>query len=288
MRQYHDLLHDVVSCGEVRKDRTGVGTVSLFSPHTQRYDLRDSFPLVTTKRVFWRAVVGELLWMLEGSTSRNRLERITFGTRGENATIWDEWADRDGSLGPIYGWQWRNWFAATRTCEAGKYGPEYGYWHRYVDQISAVIKGIREDPTSRRHIVSAWNVGELDQMALPPCHVLYQFYVNNDGRLDCHLFQRSCDLFLGCPFNIASYSLLTVMVAHVTGLKPGTFFHTIGDAHIYLNHMDAVQELLSRKPLDLPTVRITKDTNDIFSIGMEDIVLEGYAPHPAIKAEVAV
>lgn len=276
MKEYQDLLSFVLENGERREERTGTGTLSVFG-YQSRYDLRESFPVVTTKRVFWKAVVGELLWFLEGGTRRDRLEYITFGTVGENATIWDEWASECGDLGPIYGHQWRYW--------DGGYLNGFKVLH---DQVKNVIENIRRYPQSRRHIVSAWNPAQIEYMALPPCHVLFQFYVSNDGRLDCQLYQRSADLFLGVPFNIASYSLLTYMVAHVTGLKPGYFIHTLGDAHIYLNHIDQVREQLSREPKPLPKLRITKGTDDIFSIGMNDIVLEGYEPHPPIKAEVAV
>lgn len=281
MHQYLAQLRSILVRGHAREDRTGTGTISIFGMQA-RYSLADSFPLVTTKRVFWPAVVGELLWMLEGSTDRNRLEQITYGTIGERSTIWDEWADDRGQLGPIYGRQWRQWGGGR------------------IDQISRLIRSIETDPYSRRHIISAWNVADLpvaglspqenvqyQRMALAPCHVMAQFHVDR-GRLSCQMYQRSADMFLGVPFNIASYALLTHMIAHVTGLEPGELIHTIGDAHIYANHIEQVREQIARDPRPLPRLSITKQTRDIYEIRASDIRLEGYDPHPAIKADVAI
>jgi thymidylate synthase len=264
-RTYLDMLATVFQEGERREDRTGVGTLSMFGMQA-RYDLRDNFPLLTTKRVYWKGVVHELLWFLSGSTNAHALNK-------HGVHIWDEWADEDGRLGPVYGAQWRQW-------EGSKID--------YHDQIAEVIKSIQDNPTSRRHIVSAWAVHELSSMALPPCHLLFQFYVSNDGHLDCQLYQRSGDLFLGVPFNIASYSLLTMMVAQVTGLKPRYFVHTIGDAHVYLNHTEQVKEQLSRDPIDPPRVFLNPIIDDIDDFTFEDIDLVEYQSHPAIKAPVAV
>lgn len=268
--EYLNQLNNVLSYGDKAKDRTGVGTLSLFGMQA-RYDLRDGFPLFTTKRVFWRGIVGELLWFLEGSANRNRLEELTHGTVGERGTIWDEWADADGDLGPIYGAQWRDW----------------GGIGGYYDQISMLIDGIKRDPYSRRHIVSAWNVGEVSEMAIPPCHTLWQIKIT-DERMDLQLYQRSADMFLGVPFNVASYSLMLHMIAHVTGYHPGYFIHSIGDAHIYSNHLTQVEEQLQRKPRILPTLVINRKIDSIFDFKYEDFTLVGYDPHPSIKAEVAV
>jgi len=260
---YLGMLRNVRDNGEERDDRTGVGTYSIFGAQA-RYDLRAGFPLLTTKRVFWKGVVHELLWMLGGGTSTTYLQ--------ENGVhIWDEWEGVDGYLGPIYGAQWRAWTADRLA----------------YDQISDVIDGIRTNPMSRRHIVSAWAVHELDEMALPPCHLLFQFYVTSGGYLDCQLYQRSADMFLGVPFNIASYSLLMHMVATVTGHKPRYFIHTIGDAHIYRNHIDQVKKQLSREPRNPPVVALPP-LDDIDDFRFDDIVLHGYDPHPSIKAPVAV
>lgn len=275
MRTYKDQLAHILMNGVKSKDRTGVGTKRVFGMQA-RYDLANGFPLVTTKRVFWKAVVGELLWFLEGSTNRNRLEDWTHGTVGENSTIWDEWASPEGELGPVYGAQWRSWSGYDDF--RGSYA---------IDQIANLIEQIRVNPDSRRLIVSAWNPAELDQMALPPCHTMWQVVIL-DGRMHLQLYQRSADMFLGVPFNIASYSLLLLMLAHVTGYQAGEFIHTIGDAHIYLNHMDAVQEQMSRIPRDLPTVRLNESVMSIFDFKMDDIILEGYNPWPSIKAPVAV
>lgn len=270
MKPYHDLLRRILSEGVRQADRTGVGTLSIFG-HQTRYDLRAGLPVVTTKRVHLKAVIAELLWFVAGETNARQLN-----ARG--ATIWDEWADDDGDLGPIYGRQWRAWPTAR--------GP--------VDQLARVVGAIRSDPASRRHVVSAWNVGELDAMALPPCHLLFQFHVTPDedadggGRLSCQVYQRSADAFLGVPFNIASYAILTHMVAHATGLSAGDLIHTLGDAHLYLNHLAQAREQLSRQPRPLPTLSISGAPRDIFAIGPTDLAIGGYDPHPAIRAPVAV
>lgn len=263
MKQYLELLNHILDHGVQKPDRTGTGTLSVFG-HQMRFDLADGFPLLTTKRVHTRSVFGELLWFLRGDTNVEWLH-------ANDISIWDEWADADGELGPIYGRQWRSW--PTRGGE--------------VDQISQVVEAIRADPDSRRHIVSAWNVAELDDMALPPCHALFQFYVA-DGRLSCQLYQRSADVFLGVPFNIASYALLTHMVAQVCGLRPGEFVHTLGDAHLYCNHLEQTRRQLTRAPRGLPTLRLNPEVTDLFDFTLADIELTGYDPHPTIKAPVAV
>jgi thymidylate synthase len=262
-RQYLDLLADIMATGARRGDRTGTGTLSLFG-RQMRFDLAQGFPLLTTKRVHFKSIVLELIWFLGGQTNVRWLQE-----RG--CTIWDEWADADGELGPVYGKQWRSWAAPDG---------------RSIDQIAGVLRSLRETPDSRRHLVTAWNPADVDDMALPPCHCLFQFYVA-DGRLSCQLYQRSADVFLGVPFNIASYALLTLMMAQATGLAPGEFVHTLGDAHLYLNHLDQAREQLERDPLPLPTVAIAPGT-DLFALQPEDIVLKGYRPHPAIKAPIAV
>jgi len=262
--EYSKLLNHILSHGIKRDDRTGTGTISVFG-YQSRYDLSE-FPLLTTKRVFWKGVVGELLWFLKGDTSAKRL-REDFGV-----TIWDEWERENGDLGPVYGAQWRSWPAAPNGT---------------IDQIAEVIKEIKSNPYSRRLIVSAWNVAKINDMALPPCHAMFQFYVT-DGKLSCQLYQRSGDVFLGVPFNIASYALLTHMIAQVTGLKVGEFIHTLGDAHIYLNHLDQVKEQLSREGKDAPTLIINKQIKDIDAFAISDIKIESYDPHPAIKAPVSV
>lgn len=264
MKQYHDLLKQAFLFGNKSEDRTGTGTLSIFGAQV-RYDLREGFPLVTTKTVHLKSVIHELLWFLSGSTNVKDLNK-------HGVTIWDEWADKEtGSIGDSYGFQWRSWSQSYKT----------------FDQIAMVIESIRSDPFGRRHIVSAWNVADLDYMALPPCHVLFQFYVRN-GRLSCQLYQRSADLFLGVPFNIASYALLTMMIAQVCGLKPGEFIHTMGDAHIYLNHIEQVKEQLSRELRKLPTMKINPEIMNIDDFKFEDFEIIGYDPHPAIKAPVAV
>jgi thymidylate synthase len=264
LRQYLDLLARIRESGLRKGDRTGTGALSLFGEQ-MRFDLAQGFPLVTTKKLHVKSIVHELLWFLQGSTNVRYLNE-------HGVTIWDEWADANGELGPVYGRQWRSWPTPDG---------------RAVDQITRVVEGIKRDPDSRRHIVSAWNVGELDKMALPPCHCLFQFYVG-DGRLSCQLYQRSADVFLGVPFNIASYALLTLMVAQVTGLRPGTFVHTFGDVHLYLNHLDQADEQLTRSPRALPRMEINPEVRSLFDFAYEDFKLVGYDPHPAIRAEVAV
>src|SRR6187397_124754 len=264
MQQYLDLMDRILTTGAVKTDRTGTGTRSIFG-HQMRFDLAEGFPLVTTKKVHVRSVVVELLWFLQGSTNVRWLQE-----RG--VSIWDEWADAEGELGPVYGHQWRSWPAPDG---------------RHIDQIAAVVKSLRTNPDSRRHIVSAWNVAEVSEMALPPCHTMFQFYVA-DGRLSCQLYQRSADVFLGVPFNIASYALLTIMIAQVCDLEPGEFIHTFGDVHIYNNHLEQVQLQLSRQPLPLPAMKLNPEVKNIFDFKFEDFTLENYQSHPAIKAPVAV
>jgi thymidylate synthase len=264
MRQYLDLMQHVLAHGTKKSDRTGTGTLSVFG-YQMRFDLNQGFPLVTTKKVHLRSIIHELLWFLQGSTNIKYLKE-------NGVSIWDEWADQNGDLGPVYGKQWRSWAAADG---------------RAVDQISEVIAQIKKNPDSRRLIVSAWNVGELNQMALAPCHAFFQFYVA-DGKLSCQLYQRSADIFLGVPFNIASYALLTLMVAQVCNLRPGDFVHTFGDAHLYSNHMEQTRLQLSREPHPLPTMRINPNVDDILAFKFEDFTLENYEPHPPIKAPVAV
>jgi thymidylate synthase len=264
MKQYQDLMRHVLEHGHKKEDRTGTGTVSVFG-YQMRFNLEDGFPLLTTKKVHLKSIIHELLWFLQGSTNIRYL-------KDNGVTIWDEWADENGNLGPVYGYQWRNWPKPDGT---------------HIDQITQVVNSIKKNPDSRRLIVSAWNVADVDQMKLPPCHAFFQFYVA-DGKLSCQLYQRSADIFLGVPFNIASYALLTMMVAQVCGLKAGDFVHTLGDAHIYLNHLEQTREQLSREPRILPTMRINPDVKDIFSFRFEDFTLENYDPHPAIKAPVAV
>ena len=264
MRQYLELLQHILDRGAVKGDRTGTGTRAVFG-WQMRFDLGAGFPLVTTKKLHLKAIVHELLWFLSGDTNVRYL-------REHGVSIWDEWADANGELGPVYGAQWRRWRAADG---------------REIDQLARAIDLIRSDPDSRRIIVNAWNVGELERMALTPCHALFQFYVA-DGRLSCQLYQRSADVFLGVPFNIASYALLTMMVAQVAGLKPGEFIHTFGDAHLYLNHREQAELQLSRAPRALPTLAIDPSVKDIFSFRYEHFALEGYDPHPHIKAQVAV
>ena len=264
MKQYQDLLRTILTQGSYKSDRTGTGTYSIFG-HQMRFDLSEGFPLLTTKKLHLRSIIYELLWFLQGDTNIRYL-------KDNGVSIWDEWADEHGDLGPVYGKQWRSW--AT---------PDGGH----VDQITQLIQQIKTNPDSRRLMVCAWNVGEIDKMALPPCHVLFQFYVNN-GEISCQLYQRSADVFLGVPFNIASYTLLLMMVAQVCGLKPKEFIHTLGDAHIYSNHVEQAKLQLTRDPRPLPVMRINPDVKDIFDFHYEDFQLEGYDPHPHIKAEVAV
>ena len=264
MKQYIDLLKHVLEEGAQKGDRTGTGTRSVFG-YQMRFDLSQGFPAVTTKRLWFKGVVHELLWFLKGSTDTAYLLE-------NDVLIWDAWAGEDGQLGPVYGKQWRSWARADGQT---------------VDQIAQVIAGLKSNPDSRRHLVSAWNVGELDQMALPPCHTFFQFYVA-EGKLSCQLYQRSADLFLGVPFNIASYALLTHMIAQVTGLQVGDFVHTLGDAHIYLNHLEQVQTQLEREPFPLPTLRLNPEVEDIDAFVYEDIELVDYKHHPGIKAPIAV
>lgn len=264
MQAYLDLLRHIQTHGTIKGDRTGTGTISTFG-YQMRFDLSQGFPLLTTKKLHLRSIIYELLWFLRGETNIQYLH-------DHKVTIWDEWADANGELGPIYGYQWRSW----PTPDGG-----------HIDQITQLIDQIRNNPNSRRLIVSAWNVAEIDKMALPPCHSLFQFYVA-DGKLSCQLYQRSADVFLGVPFNIASYALLTMMIAQVTGLTPGDFVHTLGDAHIYLNHQEQVEEQLSRTPRPLPTMKLNPNIKSIFDFQYEDFTLEGYDPYPTIKAPIAV
>jgi thymidylate synthase len=264
MRQYLDLMQHVLDHGHQKGDRTGTGTVSVFG-HQMRFDLSAGFPLVTTKKCHLKSIIHELLWFLQGDTNIQYLKE-------NGVRIWDEWADKNGNLGPVYGYQWRSWPTPDG---------------RHIDQISQVIDQIKCTPDSRRLIVSAWNVADVDKMKLPPCHAFFQFYVA-DGKLSCQLYQRSADIFLGVPFNIASYSLLTLMVAQVCGLKPGDFVHTLGDAHLYLNHLEQTREQLSRAPRPLPTMKLNPAVQSIFEFKYEDFNLEAYDPHPGIKAPVAV
>jgi thymidylate synthase len=264
MRPYLELMRHVLANGTRKGDRTGTGTLSVFG-YQMRFDLGAGFPLLTTKKVHLRSILHELLWFLRGDGNIRYLKE-------HGVTIWDEWADDNGDLGPVYGVQWRSWPTPDG---------------RHIDQISEVVREIRENPNSRRLIVSAWNVGELERMALPPCHAFFQFYVA-DGRLSCQLYQRSADIFLGVPFNIASYALLTLMMAQVTGLQPGEFVHTLGDAHLYSNHLDQVHTQLERTPRALPVMRLNPEIRSIFDFRYEDFELLNYDPHPAIKAPVAV
>ena len=263
MQAYLDLLRHIQTHGTPKGDRTGTGTTSTFG-YQMRFDLSEGFPLLTTKKLHLRSIIHELLWFLKGDTNIRYLH-------DNKVTIWDEWADANGDLGHVYGYQWRSWPAPDG---------------RHIDQIAQVVESIRTNPDSRRHIVSAWNVAEIDQMALPPCHVLFQFYVA-DGRLSCQLYQRSADTFLGVPFNIASYALLTLMMAQVCDLRPGDFVHTLGDTHLYLNHMEQVAEQLSRTPRKLPSMRLNPAVRSIFDFHYEDFTLEGYDPWPAIKAPMS-
>ena len=279
-QQYLDLCRHILENGVDKSDRTGTGTKSVFG-YQMRFNLADGFPLLTTKRIAWHSVMHELLWFLRGDTNVAYLQKNA-------VTIWNEWAATDGSLGPVYGEQWRSWGVMQEEIDYDSEDNIYSYInHETIDQIAQVIETIRTNPDSRRMLVSAWNVAELDDMALPPCHFAFQFYVAN-GKLSCQLYQRSGDVFLGIPFNIASYALLTHMIAYICGLEVGEFVHTIGDAHIYSNHIDKVQEQLTREPREMPTLMITADTADIDSITADDIILEGYDPHPKIRGKVAV
>lgn len=264
MKPYLDLMRHVLEHGNLKTDRTGTGTRSVFG-WQMRYDLAAGFPMVTTKKLHLRSIIHELLWFLRGDTNIAYLQQ-------NGVRIWDEWADENGDLGPVYGYQWRSWPAPDG---------------RHVDQIANVVEQIRRNPDSRRLIVSAWNPALVDEMALPPCHALFQFYVA-DGKLSCQLYQRSADIFLGVPFNIASYALLTLMVAQVCGLQPGEFIHTLGDAHLYLNHLPQAELQLSREPRPLPTLRLNPEVKDLFAFTFDDVELVDYDPHPHIKAEVAV
>lgn len=264
MKAYLELLRHVLENGSIKSDRTGTGTKSVFG-YQMRFNLADGFPLLTTKKLHLRSIIYELLWFIKGDTNIKYLN-------DNGVTIWDEWADASGDLGPVYGHQWRNWVGAD--------GKSY-------DQLTALIEGLKKNPDSRRHIISAWNVGDLDKMALSPCHALVQFYVA-DGKLSCQLYQRSADIFLGVPFNIASYTLLTLMIAQVCGYEPGEFIHSFGDAHIYLNHLDQVNLQLTREPRHLPVMKLNPAVNSIFDFKFEDFQLENYDPYPGIKAPIAV
>lgn len=264
MKQYHDLLQTILDKGVQKGDRTGTGTLSIFG-HQMRFDLAAGFPLVTTKKLHFKSIVHELLWFLRGDTNIAYL-------KANGVSIWDEWADANGELGPVYGHQWRSW---------------QGAGGRVIDQISRVVQQIRDDPNSRRLLVSAWNVADVDKVKVPPCHALFQFYVAN-GKLSCQLYQRSADAFLGVPFNIASYALLTQMIAQVTGLAPGEFIHSLGDAHLYLDHLPQAQLQLGRSDRPLPQVHLNPAVKDIFGFSYADFALEGYDPHPAIRAAVSV
>ncbi|MEW5845707.1 MAG: thymidylate synthase [Bacteroidota bacterium] len=264
MVQYLNLLDHILKNGVRKDDRTGTGTISVFG-YQMRFDLQEGFPLLTTKKLHLKSIIHELLWFLKGETNIRYLNE-------NGVTIWDEWADANGELGPVYGYQWRSWPTADG---------------RHIDQVSRVVESLKNNPDSRRHIVSAWNVGEIEHMALPPCHVLFQFYVAN-GKLSCQLYQRSADVFLGVPFNIASYALLTMMMAQVCGYKPGEFIHTLGDTHIYLNHIEQVKLQLTREPRKLPRMVINPEVKSIFDFQFSDFQLEDYNPHPHIKGDIAV
>ena len=264
MKQYLELLDHVLATGTEKKDRTGTGTISVFG-YQMRFNLGEGFPLLTTKKLHLKSIIHELLWFISGDTNIKYLN-------DNGVKIWNEWADKDGNLGPVYGYQWRSWPSADG---------------RKIDQLVNVISSVKKSPDSRRHIISAWNVGELDRMALPPCHILFQFYVA-DGRLSCQLYQRSADIFIGVPFNIASYALLTLMVSQVTGLKPGDFVHTLGDAHIYLNHIDQVKLQMTREPFKLPKMELNPEVNDILKFRYDDFTLSDYVYHPHIKADISV
>lgn len=302
-QEYLNALKFVLNNGAKKTDRTGIGTISVFGMQ-QRYDLSKGFPAITTKKLAWRSVVSELLWFIEGSGDERRLREILYGNRevdkttiwtaNANADYWKPFTKFDGDLGRVYGVQWRKW-RTTRTVKSGSFKDQYGIYHTYadgehtveIDQLQDLIEGIKKDPYGRRHILTAWNPGELKSMALPPCHVMSQFSVT-DGKLSCQMYQRSCDMFLGVPFNIASYSLLTHMIAQVCDLEVGEFIHTLGDAHIYMNHIDQVQEQLSREPYPLPTLALNPNIKNVFNFTMVDIELIGYQSHSTIKADMAV
>jgi len=304
MKQYHEALEQVLTQGSHKEDRTGVGTISLFGMQ-QRYNLQEGFPAVTTKKLAWKSVVSELLWFIEGSGDERRLRELLHGSRqSEKSTIWTAnatapyWRPRakfDGDLGRVYGVQWRKW-RTVRDVKTGSFKDDFGNYFSMqggtqvieIDQLQQLIEGIKRDPHGRRHILSAWNPGELESMALPPCHTFAQFYVSSDNRLSCQMYQRSCDMFLGVPFNIASYSLLTHMIAQVCDLGVGEFVHVLGDAHIYSNHVEQVKEQLKREHLLAPTLWLNPNVKDITKFTMDDIRLDGYESHGAIKAEMAV
>jgi len=294
MKVYHDLLVDILNNGEVRDDRTGVGTISVFGRQL-RFDLREGFPAITTKKLAWKAVVGELLWFIEGSSSERRLAEITHGDRNGTVTIWTPnalspyWkpkAQFDGDLGRVYGVQWRHW-RGVKVVHHPEMAASFNVTSE-VDQLAKLIEGLKQDPNGRRHILSAWNVGELDQMALPPCHVMSQFYVNKNKELSCHMYQRSVDMALGIPFNIASYALLTHLIAQCCGLTVGELVISTGDTHIYTDHVDSIKEQLKRDTLPSPTLWLNPDTTDIDKFTIDDVKLVGYQSHPPIKMNMAV
>lgn len=299
MKQYHDLLQDILDNGEQKDDRTGVGTISVFGRNL-RFDLRESFPAVTTKKLAWKACVGELLWFIEGSSDERRLAELTHGTAEGKVTIWTPnalapyWKPKakfEGDLGRVYGVQWRHWNKYRTEKDMGpahKGGTRLAVDQSEVDQLTTLIEGLKQDPNGRRHILSAWNVSELDQMALPPCHVMSQFYVNKNKELSCHMYQRSVDVFLGLPFNIASYALLTHLIAHVCELKVGELIISTGDTHIYSNHLEQVKEQLTRTPLAGPHLWLNPEVHDINKFTMNDIKLENYTSMESIKAKMAV
>lgn len=303
MKQYLDLLQDILDNGEVKDDRTGVGTISVFG-RSIRFDLRRSFPAVTTKKLAWKACVGELLWFIEGSSDERRLAELTHGTKDGTVTIWTPnalapyWKSKakfEGDLGRVYGVQWRHWKTPVEH-KSESYKNDFGHWFnrkgsvhfKETDQLKNLIEGIKKDPYGRRHIINAWNAGELDEMALPPCHVMSQFNVSKNGELSCHMYQRSVDVFLGLPFNIASYALLTHMIAHVCDLKVGELIISTGDTHIYNNHLDQVREQLTRTPLELPTLWLNPDVTSIDNFTMNDVKLIDYKSMDSIKAPMAV
>jgi len=297
MKQYHDLLKDILDNGEIKDDRTGIGTISVFGRNL-RFDLRRGFPAITTKRLAWKAVCGELLWFIEGSQDERRLAEITHGSKEGTVTIWTPnalapyWKDKakfEGDLGRVYGVQWRHWRKYDLMDVYAESGNTVVDAVRHdIDQFKNLLEGLQKDPNSRRHILSAWNVAEMDQMALPPCHVMSQFYVNKNKELSCHMYQRSVDVFLGLPFNIASYALLTHLIAHHCGLKVGELIISTGDTHIYTDHVEQVKEQLTREEFSLPTLMLNSLKNNIFEMTMQDIHLENYQSHGPIKAKMAV